>query len=479
MRVTLVIPPSGFLLDERVFPTLGILKVAAVLERDGVPVNVLDLSGVSGFSRPVAAHLQQHGPSDVYGITATMPQMPAAAKVAEQIRAQVSGAKVILGGPHPTLMQASARQETKRRVYSRASQAMDDLKDLFDVIVCGDGEHAMSIALQSDAPRLIDGDDPKSPLFLTNADLDVMPIAARHLIDLNSYHYWIDGRRASTLLCQLGCPFSCNFCGGRRSPFLRKIRTRSTEQVIAELRHLYLTYGVTGVMFYDDELNVNRQFLPLLSEMIHLQDDLGTDFRMRGFIKAELLTEEMASAMYLAGFRTILVGFESGSPRILENIDKKATREDNTRAVQMLRDAGIKVKALMSLGHPGESEATAAETRDWLLEVRPDEFDLTIITVYPGTPYFDDAVESKTGVWTYSAKNGDRLHALEVDHLRDVNFYKGIPGQYASFVYTDTLTPDDLCHLRDDLERDVRSQLAIPYPSGPSAVQYEHSMGQR
>lgn len=46
MKVTLVAPPSGFQLDERVYPMLGVLKVAAVLDEAGVPVDVLDLSGV-------------------------------------------------------------------------------------------------------------------------------------------------------------------------------------------------------------------------------------------------------------------------------------------------------------------------------------------------------------------------------------------------------------------------------------------------
>lgn len=480
MRVTFVIPPSGFLLDELVFPTLGILKVAAVLETSGVDVNVLDLSGIKDVAEALDAHVDEYDEPDVFGLTATMPQMPSAAAIAEQIRDDYPAARLILGGPHATLMQASARQERKRLAPGRACKAMDELHARFDVVVCGDGEHAISVALSSHAPALVDADDPASTLFLTNADLNVAPWAARHLIDMSRYHYEIDGRPSHSLIGQLGCPFECNFCGGRRSPFLRKIRTRSSEQVIAELRHLYVTYGTTGFMFYDDELNVNRQFMDLLAQILGLQDELGVDFRLRGLVKAELLTAEMAHAMYAAGFRQILVGFESGSPRILQNIQKKATRDDNTRCVEYLHAAGIRVKALMSIGHAGETSETIQATRDWLLEVQPDDFDATVITVYPGTPYFDDAIETEPGRWTYAdPRNGDRLYAYPVDHLKDVNFYKGIPGSYRSFVYTDALSPDELCALRDALEDDVRTRLRIPYPSGPSAVQYEHSMGLR
>lgn len=475
--MTFIIPPSGFLLDQRVFPSLGVLKVAAVLEQASVDVDVLDLSGCEDIDYKFRAHVRKYGPADAYGVTATMPQMPAAAEIAETIRYEVPEAKLLLGGPHVTLMQASARQEQQRGDAGRACAAMCELVALFDVLVCGDGEKAISLALDEHAPAVIDGDDYKSDLFMTNAALDAAPLAARHLIDLDGYHYAIDGMRANHLIAQLGCPFQCTFCGGRRSAFLRKIRTRTTPAVIAELQHLYETYGTHAAMFFDDELNVNNQFMELLRALAELQDALGVDFRFRGFLKAELVTAEMAKAMYAVGFRQVLVGVESGHPRILENIRKQATREQNTRCVSTLQSYGISVKAAMSVGHPGESEDTIEASRQWLLDVQPDDFDVSIITVYPGTPYYDDARETTPGLWTYvDPKNGDRLHAQHVDHLRDVNFYKGVPGEYQSFVHTDYLSAAELCTLRDGLEADVRSALKIPYPTAV-AVQHETSMG--
>jgi anaerobic magnesium-protoporphyrin IX monomethyl ester cyclase len=477
VRVTFITPASGFLLDDRVFATLGVLKVAAVCEADGHQVDVLDLSGVSDMTAAVDAHLREHD-SDAYGITATMPQMPAAAQIAAQIRAAKPDAKLILGGPHVTLMQSSARQEIARNEIGRACRAMGELCDRFDVVVCGDGEKAIGLALAQDAPNIIDGDNLKSDLFLRADELQDYPFAARHLIDLDSYRYSIDGVRSQSMICQLGCCFACSFCGGRRSPFLRKIRSRSTALVLAEMRHLYETYGTRGFMFFDDELNVNRQFMELLDGIEDLQSELGVDFRLRGFLKAELITEPMAEAMYRVGFRQVLVGFESGHPRILQNIQKKATREDNTLAIDLLQRKGLSVKAAMSIGHPGESEDTIEATRDWLLEVTPDEFDVTVITTYPGTPYYDDARESSQGIWTYvDPRNGDRLHAYHVDHLTDQSFYKGTPGSYRSFVFTDYLTAEQICQRRDALEAEVRSALKIPYPTAAAALNWEHSMG--
>jgi hypothetical protein len=122
------------------------------------------------------------------------------------------------------------------------------------------------------------------------------------------------------------------------------------------------------------------------------------------------------------------------------------------------------------------------QTHAWLLEVCPDDFDVTIITTYPGTPYYDHAFPhpTKIGVWTYTyQRTSDKLYSHEVDYTEVADYYKGNPdGGYQSFVYTDYLTPDDLVKLRDFVERDVRKTLGIPFNPSTPAIRYEHSMGQ-
>ena len=440
-RTCLIIPPSPFLLDERVFPFLGILKVAAALERAKYPVEVLDLSGYANYLDVVRDHLTTSDATH-FGITATTPQLPAAVQVARVLRERRPQGRIILGGTHATLVVASYKSDTKRGRVGRAHRAMHRLTDTFDVIVAGDGEVAIFEALKPGAPWLVDADDKSSPLRLTNDMLDDSRPPARHLIDLSSYRYTIDGFQATSLVAQLGCPFGCGFCGGRKSPMLRHIRTRTIESIVGEMEFLYRAYRYTGFMFYDDELNVFKSMVALMDAIAKKQQELGVEWRLRGFIKAELFTSEQAAAMYRAGFRWILVGFESGSPRILTNIQKRATLADNTRCVELAHHAGLKVKALMSIGHPGESPETIAQTKAWLMEARPADFDVTIITPYPGTDYYDDADEVSPGVWTYRATTGDALHQEEVDYSREADFYKGRPDDgYVSHVFTDTLAP--------------------------------------
>jgi radical SAM superfamily enzyme YgiQ (UPF0313 family) len=191
-----------------------------------------------------------------------------------------------------------------------------------------------------------------------------------------------------------------------------------------------------------------------------------------------LFTEEQAAAMYAAGFRQLLIGFESGHPRILHNIQKKATLEDNTRCMAIAKKHGLKVKALMSIGHPGESEETILATRNWLLEVKPSDFDVTIITPYPGSPYYDKATKHTEDVYIYRANSSDRLYMQDVDFLKDVQYYKGAPGDYRSYVWTEELNRQQIVRLRDEVENEVRTKLGIPfYPTG-TQMNYEASMGQ-
>jgi radical SAM superfamily enzyme YgiQ (UPF0313 family) len=444
-------------------------------------VHHTDLSGVSNYLDVVRTYVSDHD-TLTFGLTATSVQLPTSVEILRAIKAERPDARVILGGPHGTLVNAARRKEIQKGVVGRARVHFEELTLLFDTIVAGDGERAILHALKMPGEKLINADDPKSPLWLSKESLSSMPLPARDLVDLESYDYKIDGVPATTMIAQLGCPYGCGFCGGRSSPSLRQIRIRSVESVVAELRHIYDVYGFRAVMLYDDEVNVSREMLPLMRAITKLGDELGVEWRLRGFVKANLFTLEQAHAMFDAGFREILVGFESGSPRILRNINKRSTLEENTRCVEFARNAGLRVKALMSIGHPGESETTIRETEEWLLSIQPDSFDLTRITVYPGTPYFDDAVPHALlpEVWTYETK-GDRLYSGVVDYLHDFIYYKGDRGDRMGLnkfqTFTDFLSSEEMSTLKTETEDRLREKLGQPYQVDVPGIQFEHSMG--
>jgi len=477
-HICLITPPSPFLLDERVFMHIGVLKIAAILEQRGYKVDFVDLSGISNFVDVLADYIKLPSSAKVFGVTATTPQVPFAVKIAQALKGKVD--KLILGGPHVSLMHCASKREKERNFVGsdRATKDIEQLLNFYDVLVCGDGELAIFEAFKIEE-GVVDADDRRSPLFLSNKQFTTFPMPARHLVDVGSYKYQIEGENAISLIAQLGCPFFCTFCSGRNSPFLRKIRTRGTDAVVKEIEHLYLKYGFKAFMFYDDELNVNKNMVPMMNQISDLQEKHGVDFKLRGFIKAELFNEVQAQAMHRAGFRWILTGFESGDERILTNIKKRASKDDNTRCVEIAKKYGLKVKALMSIGHAGESSETIENTKNWLLKAQPEEFDCTIITTYPGSPYFDEAVKRGDHYVYTSDISGDKLYQKPLNYLVDQDYYKGDPsGGYISYVWTDHISAENLVKERNLLEKEVREKLSIPFYSARPGIKYEHSMGQ-
>jgi radical SAM superfamily enzyme YgiQ (UPF0313 family) len=471
-----IVPPSPFLLDERVFMSLGILKVAAIAKQQGHTPTVLDLSGVRNCMDVIEDVLGNTKPNSVFAITATTPQFPSVVEICNRLRS--AGHKVLLGGPHPTMVMSA-----HKRGVARASMHADRVLACADTVVTGDGELAFKKALEmtESGGGWLDADDPKTGLFMSHDQFNDSPWPARDMVDVSSYHYEISGKRSLSVIGQLGCPMACAFCSGRNSPTFRRIRLRSASNVVAEIEHLVNEYGIEGVMFYDDELNINNAFTELMTSLIEMQMRLGKGLAFRGFVKSELFTDPHAKLMAEAGFKTLLSGFESGAPRILENINKKATVDDNTRCLDAARKYGIHMKALMSIGHAGETEETVNASREWLLKVQPEDFDVTIITVLPGSPYFDASVKVPHPLgeshWVYTAKNGDKLYSVDIDYSKTMDYYKGVPGEYVSFVYTDDLSPKQLVSLRDAMENEVRPKLGLMPLQLSSAKNYDHSMG--
>lgn len=520
--VCLCMTPSPFLADERVFPFLGQLYVASELRRNGNPVSVLDLAGFNPEScqKIIAEYVRLHPDVKDFGLTATTPQLPYAVVLAKEIRSLVPEANIILGGPHVTLTHTAYEQDRASGRKGRGSIAFEQLVSHFDKLVVGDGEMAIFHALDKDQPQIIDAGNLRSPLFMQRGTLDSYAPPARDLIDLNSYQYLITGRdgqahRTFSVISQLGCPFRCGFCGGRDSQIFRVTRSRSIENVIGEIRNVVNwsfaegNHPLTGVMFYDDELNVTTGTLERLCRgLIALQIELAqtvpvserqrlniktrmvdgverVQMAFRGFVKAELFTAEQAGLMAEAGFAEVLSGVESGSDAILAAMQKNTTREINSRCVRLAHGAGLNFKALMSIGHPGESESTIQESISWAVEnlQAGDQIDWTIITQYPGSPYYDRSVlDPETGHWVYEITdrqgNRHRLWSPPSNFTEDVHFYKGVPGSYVAYVYTDHLSAEEMVYHRDRAEQITRVHLGLGPIQSVAETQFGHSMGQ-
>lgn len=405
MKVTLVSPPSPFLIDEKVFPPLGILYVGAVLESRGIDVRVVDLAGVppKNWHRKLEDVEQ---PSQLWGITCTPPQFPYALSICNTIKKINDEAKVIVGGPHPTVDPGSCVPH-------------------FDSVVIGEGEKAILKLVRNTK------NCPKTIQMAPIKNLDRIPFPARHLIDIMSYHYSIDGRKVTNIMTSRGCPYSCAFCC---KTWGTQIRFRSPNSVLSEVKMLKDKYHFEGVMMYDDEMLINWNRDAKVFEGLR---KLGMVWRC--FTRANLLDEKKVKKMAECGCKEILIGIESGSDRILKNINKGTTREMNKRAVNLLKKHGIRCKAALIIGLPGESLETIRETETFVEETQPDAVDFSILTVYPKSDIYEHP------------ENYD-LRFEKISNAADTAYYKTKPGQYSAHISTSHLTGKEILDARERLE---------------------------
>lgn len=459
MVVALLHLPAPFLSDEKTLMPMGLLYVAASLEMHGHRAAIIDLAGRSDYQDCAIRGLQKLAPDlSMVGLGMTSSQSRIGIELAGLIRSHFPDTLLVAGGPHVTHgFQASSRQPERTRAM------LEHLRAYFDCLILGDAELAILAAAESRRPKVIDATSPRSPYFVDSTVMEALPYPARHLLDYRAYHYnlghsEIRENKAVSIISQRGCPYACRFCAGRMDSFARTIRRVSTAKIIAEIEYLFETYGYTDFTFYDDELNVNPQLGGLLTSLIELQMRLGRQFRFRCFLRSNATTLKQIRHLAGAGFKVVAIGAESGSSKILKNMMKKATKEQNTRVLEWASDFGILTKTIISLGHPGESEQTLRETEAWLDEVQPGDLNFTIVSALPSSAYFDEAVLCK-GVWTYTCpESGDRLYDRGVNWDEEVHFFHGDPaGHYRPTVYTDYLSSDDLVHWHRCFEQKYRS----------------------
>jgi radical SAM superfamily enzyme YgiQ (UPF0313 family) len=106
-------------------------------------------------------------------------------------------------------------------------------------------------------------------------------------------------------------------------------------------------------------------------------------------MRADLIDEEVASALRAAGCRTVWMGAESGSQRILVAMDKGLRVEQIERAAHLLHAAGIEVAFFLQFGYPGETREDIDRTRALVRRCRPNDIGISVSYPLPGTKFYE------------------------------------------------------------------------------------------
>lgn len=442
MNILLIDPPfyRFFHYYNRYFP-LGLSYLAATLKKAGHRVTIYDadcnrhskgmdytrlpekyrtyLRELKNPENPVVKEVSEifvkYQP-DMVGITVMTPKAASAFTVAALAKRYHKDCTVVFGGPHATL---------------KSDEILSDCKDV-DFVVRGEGEAALLDLVNAlDAKRSghsqllhgnfnrVDGlSYRRGDAIVHNStqrfadNLDDIPFPAREML-LGTDTYTSEDM--GLLMGSRGCPYHCSYCATQI--WTRKVRYRSLENIIEEIRYVQQRYGTRQFTFKDDSFTVNRK---RVMEFCHLLTDGGTKINWDCNTRVDLVDRELLKTMKKAGCNSIKVGVESGSERILKLMDKGITLESIKEASKLFRKAGIHWTSYFMMGIPTETREDIQKTVDLLHEIKPSFASIGVYEPFPGTRLFDIGVER--GLVKQEMSYEDFFSQIPSDYyLKDVN----------------------------------------------------------
>jgi anaerobic magnesium-protoporphyrin IX monomethyl ester cyclase len=218
-------------------------------------------------------------------------------------------------------------------------------------------------------------------------DLDALPFPAWDLVDVPHYQkIWRarHGYYSMNLVTTRGCPYHCNWCA--KPIWGQRYNSRLPENVVAEMSWLKAHYHPDHLWFADDILGLKPGWIERFAQLLR-QANAVIPFKC--LTRADLVTEPTAAALAAAGCRTVWIGAESGSQKILDAMDKGDTVQDIYRAAARLRAHGIAVGFFLQFGYPGEGWDDIQLTLKMVRECLPDDIGISVSYPLPGTKFFE------------------------------------------------------------------------------------------
>lgn len=356
-------------------PPLTLLTVAALFEKAGVEVQLLDLNAERLTYSQALERIARFSP-DLLGFTVSTYSFHPILRWIKKFR-QDTGIPVIIGGLHVEL-------------YAKEIMTYPEI----DYLIIGEGEEPIpefvrafqnnrnfegvkSIGYRKNGQVIID------TTVRVVKDLDSVPLPARHLIRNELYSNVLTRRRNFTaMLSSRGCPYRCAFC----NQFKPLYRMRSPQNFFAEIKKNYDKYGIREFDIYDSTFTANRKRVIDICEMIK-NEKLDVSWTIRS--RVDSVNEAMLDALKSAGCHAIMYGIETSSPEILERMRKKISLDRILKAIAYTKDIGIETLGFFMLGYPGETRETMEDTVRFSLELPLDYAQYTVLVPYPDSEVYE------------------------------------------------------------------------------------------
>jgi len=372
-------------------PPYGLMYLAASLRQAGHEVSIVD--GLRAAPDEVMARIRRERPG-VVGLSCVTWNWSEGRRLAQAIRAQHPGLPLVVGGAHVNAVRAQALAEAPEFDYAFYGDAEQPFCSLVSTLSSGGTPTPMDGFAFRAQGRIVASD---RDAFLP--DLDGAPLPERGLLGLAAYRPSPQSYRRlpfAAVFGSRGCPGRCTFCHT-----VQRTRLRSAESIVAEVRLLQRQYGVREVLFYDDNFTLDRQ---RVLRLCHLLGRERIDLSWAASARVDTLDPELLAAMKAAGCWRLLLGIETGSQRLLDQVRKGITLDQVRAATRLIHAAGIQTYGMFILGFPTETYAEGLATIAFMKSLPPDFVNVSSLTPFPGTRIYEE-VKGEAGFKGFDAMN--------------------------------------------------------------------------
>lgn len=364
-----------------IMPPLGLASISAYLTSHDLPSDIIDCYAHPDSDQLIVNYLEEHSPEYI-GFSCTTSSFFDGVRLAQLAKKIQPEILVVFGGVHVSAVKEEVLSHYPCIDYCVVGEGEETLKDL---LFCRKPEEACEV------PGLVlrrDGKVAFTGQRKNLLDLDSLPFpdykklaGYPKVYKLPIFNY--PKVPNASCISSRGCPYACSYCD--RSVFQRTFRYNSADYLYKHVKYLQEEFGIKHINFYDDQFTFKRKRVAdFCQKMIHSPIKMTFNCAAR----AEHLDFELLQLMKAAGCWMISLGIETGDEDLLahhrQNPDLQMMREK----IDLIKKAGIRVKGLLMMGLPGETEASIKKSKEYVYSLPIDDFNLAKFTPFPGSPIY-------------------------------------------------------------------------------------------
>ncbi len=210
-----------------------------------------------------------------------------------------------------------------------------------------------------------------------------------YIKDLSHLSYVYEKSKSISIITSRGCPLNCQFCSAT-SFWGKKVKFRSPEKVVDEIEFYYKKLGFKFFRFWDYTFTlIPKKSIKICKEIINR--NLKINFTCQ--TKAEGITKELVYWLKNAGCVSVGIGVESGSKKILKNINKKLSLKSVIKTFSIFKKDNLPAFPFIMVGNPGETNETIRETINLIKIIKPNRIVISRTMLFPGTDLYKLAKE--------------------------------------------------------------------------------------